>query len=55
MNALFKTLFGSLRTLAVAGLSLLLALLALHSPIPALAGLVLPVALLASAYHLALH
>jgi hypothetical protein len=54
MKALFKTLFGSARTIAAAAAAVALAVLALHSPVPALAGAVLPVAMLAGAAFLAL-
>lgn len=55
MKALFKTLFGSSRTIAAGAVALALAVIALHSPMPALAGLVLPVALLAGAGYLTRH
>lgn len=55
MKALFKTLFGSARTIAAASAAVFLAALALHGPAPALAGAVLPVALLAGAAYLARH
>ena len=54
MKALFKTLFGSARTIAAAAGAVFLAGLALHGPAPALAGAVLPAALLAGAAYLAL-
>lgn len=55
MNALFKTLFGSPRTIAVGGIAVGLAAAALHSPVHALAGFILPAALLAGAGYLARH
>ena len=55
MMALFKTLFGSARTIAAAAAAVILADLALHGPVPALAGAVLPVAMLAGAAYLARH
>ncbi|NNM57521.1 hypothetical protein [Acidocella sp.] len=55
MRALFKTLFGSARTIGAAAAAAGLAVLALHGPAPALAGAVLPVALLAGAAYLARH
>ena len=54
MKALYKTLFGSARTVAAAAGAVVLAGLALHGPVPALAGAVLPAALLAGAAYLAL-
>ncbi len=54
MRALFKTLFGSARTISAAAVAVVLAGLALHGPAPVLAGAVLPVALLAGAAYLAL-
>jgi len=55
MKALFKTLFGSTRTVAVGALALALAILVLRSPAPFLAGIILPVCLLCGAFHLARH
>ncbi|GLR65751.1 hypothetical protein GCM10010909_04290 [Acidocella aquatica] len=53
MKALFKTLFGSARTIAVAAGAVFLAVLALHGPVPGLAGAVFPAAMLAGAAYLA--
>ncbi len=53
MKALFKTLFGSPRTVLVGGGALLLALAVLQSPLPVLAGIALPCCLLAGALYLA--
>jgi hypothetical protein len=55
MNALFKTLFGNPHTIAVGGIAVGLAAIALHSPAHVLAGFVLPIALLAGAAYLARH
>lgn len=55
MKALFKTLLGSPRTIAVGVIAVGLAIIALHGPIPVLAGFILPVILLAGAGYLAKH
>ena len=55
MQALFKTLFGSVRTIAVGALSLGVAFALLHGPLPVLAGVVLPIGLLLGAGYLARH
>lgn len=55
MQGFFKTLFGDKRTLAVAGLSILAVFAVLHSPAAPLAGLVLPLCLMAGAAYLAKH
>lgn len=55
MQGFIKTLFGDKRTLAVVALSILVALVLLHSPAAPLAGLVLPLCLLAGAAYLARH
>ncbi len=55
MRALFKTLFGSTRTLLAAAAALAAGFIALHSPMPALAGLIFPIALCAAAAYLARH
>jgi hypothetical protein len=55
MNAFFKTLFGSPRTIAVGVVAVGLAAIVLRSPVPVLAGFILPAALLAGAGYLARH
>ncbi|GAN79645.1 hypothetical protein [Acidocella aminolytica] len=55
MQGFFKTLFGDKRTLAVAGLSILVTLGVLHSPAASMAGLALPLCLVAGAAYLAKH
>lgn len=55
MRGFLKTLFGDKRTLAVAGLSILVALAVMHTPAAPLTGLVLPPCLLAAAAYLARH
>jgi len=53
VKALFKTLFGSWRTIGAGGVAVALGVLALHGPMPVLAGLVMPVVLLGGAAYLA--
>ncbi len=53
MQGFIKTLFGDKNTLAVASLSILIALAVLHSPARELAGLALPFCLLGGAAYLA--
>lgn len=55
MQGFIKTLFGDKRTLAVTAASVLVALVVLHSPASLVAGVVLPLCLLAAAAHLARH
>jgi hypothetical protein len=55
MKALLKTLFGSFRTVAVGAAALALATIALHGPMPVLAGLIFPAVLLGGAGYLARH
>ena len=55
MQGFIKTLFGDKRTLAVAAVSILSVLVVLHSPAAILAGLVLPICLLAGTAYLARH
>ncbi|MBB5373411.1 hypothetical protein [Acidocella aromatica] len=55
MRGFIKTLFGDQRTLSVVGLSILVAVVVLHSPAELAAGLALPVSLLAGAAYLARH
>ncbi|MCB5945581.1 hypothetical protein [Acidocella sp. KAb 2-4] len=55
MQGFIKTLFGDKRTLATAGLAIGTAVAVLHSPAQMLAGLALPVCLLAGAAYLARH
>ncbi|WP_298284495.1 hypothetical protein [Acidocella sp.] len=53
MNGFIKTLFGDKNTLLVAGLSILIAAGLLRTPAHELAGLALPLCLLAGAGYLA--
>jgi hypothetical protein len=53
MQGFVKTLFGDKHTLAVAAASVLIAFAVLHSPATIMAGLILPLCLLASAAYLA--
>jgi hypothetical protein len=53
MKPLFKTLFGSTRTISAGLLALAVAVIALHSAEPWFAGIILPVCLLGGAFHLA--
>ncbi|MDE8350176.1 MAG: hypothetical protein POG74_11985 [Acidocella sp.] len=53
MQGFIKTLFGDTSTLAVTAGAIFAAVLVLHSPVPALAGAVLPLGLLAGAAYLA--
>ena len=55
MQGFIKTLFGDKRTLAVTALSILVAVVVLHSPAFLAAGMVLPLCLLAGAAYLARH
>jgi len=55
MRGFVKTLFGDRRTLASAGLSILAAMVVVHSPVEYLAGLVLPIGLLVAVAYLARH
>ncbi len=53
MQALFKTLFGGTRTILVGAAALVVGFLLLHSPVPVLAGVAVPIGLLAGAGYLA--
>jgi hypothetical protein len=55
MRGFIKTLFGDARTLCVAAICILLAVLILHSPYAIIAGIALPVTLLIGAAYLAKH
>jgi hypothetical protein len=55
MQGFIKTLFGDARNVAVAALCIAIAALLLHTPIAILAGIALPIALLAGAAYLAKH
>jgi len=55
MQALFKTLFGSTRTISVGAGAVVAGYVLLHSPIPVLAGVAMPIGLLAGAGYLARH
>lgn len=55
MQGFIKTLFGDTNTLAATAASILIAFAVLHSPATILAGLILPLCLLAGAAYLARH
>jgi membrane protease YdiL (CAAX protease family) len=55
MRGFIKTLFGDARNFCVAAICVALAAGILHTPLEAMAGLVLPLALLAAAAYLAKH
>jgi hypothetical protein len=55
MRGFIKTLVGDGRNLMAAGLCIGFAILLLHSPLAMLAGIALPVALLAGAAYVAKH
>ncbi|MDR3522115.1 MAG: hypothetical protein P4L54_10955 [Acidocella sp.] len=55
MQGFIKTLFGDKNTLVVVAGAILAAVLVLHSPLPVLAGALLPLCLLAGAAYLARH
>jgi O-antigen/teichoic acid export membrane protein len=55
MQGFIKTLFGDKYTVGVAALSIVVAVVILHTPVAVLAGIALPCCLLAGAAYLAKH